>query len=245
MKDKNRFWFYLLIIPIYFLVYTTSCTKDYHDPPLHISPILFNSDLTYGKVTDIDNNEYKTIAIGTQIWMAENLHTTRCNDGTPIPNVTDDSVWYDLTTPGSCVFNNRTDSNIISIYGRIYNGYAVSTDKLCPTGWHVPANSEWTILTTYLGGDSIAGGKLKETGTIHWNRPNYGATNETGFSALPGGYRDYDGFYNNYGDDGFWWSSTVDYTSVVFDVEMNVFGSFVGRGSGDKKFGFSVRCLKD
>jgi uncharacterized protein (TIGR02145 family) len=137
-------------------------------------------------VTDIDGNVYNTVTIGDQVWMAENLKTTKLNDGTSISNAIDNIAWASLSTPGYCWFiNNRAT---YEIYGALYNWYAVYTDKLCPTGWHVPSNSEWTTLTDHLGGAEVAGGKLKESGSSHWASPNTGATNVTGFTALPGGY---------------------------------------------------------
>ena len=116
-------------------------------------------------VTDIDGNAYHTVAIGTQVWMVENLKTTRYNDGTAIPLVTDSAVWGNLTsTPGYCWYNNDM-SMYKNLYGALYNWYAVSTEKLAPEGWHVPTNSEWGVLINYLGGDTSAGGAMKETGS--------------------------------------------------------------------------------
>ena len=123
-------------------------------------------------VQDIDGNNYLTVTIGTQIWMAENLRTTKYNDGTAIPLVTDNTTWANLTTPAYCWYNNDAKTNG-STYGALYNWYSVNTKKLCPTGWHVPNDTEWTTLTTYLGGTAVAGGKLKETGTAHWYSPNF------------------------------------------------------------------------
>ena len=138
-------------------------------------------------VTDIDGNVYQTVTIGTQVWMVENLKTTRYIDGTAIPLDTNSSTWGGLTTPGYCWYN---DSAIYgNTYGALYNWYAVNTGKLAPAGWHVPTDSEWTVLTTYLGGETVAGGKLKDTGTTYWQSPNTGATNASGFLALPGGFR--------------------------------------------------------
>ena len=202
-----------------------------------------NPNITYGSITDIDGNTYKTVTIGTQTWMAENLKVTKYNDGIAIPNVTDNTAWRELTTGALCDYDN-TPSNS-ETYGKLYNWHAVNTGKLCPTGWHVPSDAEWTELTDYLGGTSDAGGKLKETGTTHWNSPNTGATNETGFTALPGGDRDDDGAFNFIGYGGLWWSATEDdadnawYRYVVYDV------SGVGRSYVSKELGFSVRCLRD
>ncbi len=148
--------------------------------------ISFNPDLTYSTLLDIEGNEYKTIQIGNQTWMAENLRTTKYNDGSSIPVVNDNISWLNLTTAAYCWYDN--DISRKDIYGALYNWHTVTSGNLCPAGWHVPKNEEWTVLTAYLGGESVAGGKLKETGTAHWN-PNSDATNESGFTALPGGMR--------------------------------------------------------
>ncbi|MCB9001260.1 MAG: fibrobacter succinogenes major paralogous domain-containing protein [Bacteroidales bacterium] len=161
---------------------------------------------TNGTVTDIDGNTYITVTIGNQVWMAENLKTTHYNDGTAIPNVTDGNEWAALTTGAYCWYSNATAYK--DTYGALYNWYAVNTGKLAPTGWHVATDAEWTTLTTYLGGESVAGGKLKETDTTHWASPNTGATNETGFTALPGGYRGRGGAFGGIGGYGYWWSAT-------------------------------------
>src|SRR5574344_993327 len=166
--------------------------------------IVFNPNITYGSMTDIEGNTYKTVTIGTQTWMAENLKVTKYNDGAAIPNVTDNTAWSKLTTGALCDYDN-TPSNS-ETYGKLYNWHAVNTGKLCPTGWHVPSDAEWTKLTDYLTSD--AGGKLKETGTTHWNSPNTSATNETGFTALPGGSRGYSGAFLNVCGYGYWWSAT-------------------------------------
>jgi uncharacterized protein (TIGR02145 family) len=159
-------------------------------------------------VTDIDGNIYHTVTIGSQVWLVENLKVTQYNDGTPIPLVTVGTDWGNLTTPAYCWYNNSY-ATYGSVYGALYNWYAVNTGKLCPPGWHVPTSAEWTVLTNYLGGESEAGGKLKETGTTHWASPNTGATNETGFTALPGGSRYNTGsFQLNITFNGLWWSST-------------------------------------
>ncbi|MDZ7633244.1 MAG: fibrobacter succinogenes major paralogous domain-containing protein [Bacteroidales bacterium] len=139
-------------------------------------------------VTDSDGNVYKTLVIGTQIWLAENLKTTKFNDGSQIPFVSEETSWVaTLTTPGYCYYDNNTANK--SVYGGLYNWYAVETGKLCPKGWHVPSDAEWTTITNLFGGESVAGNALKEKGTAHWTSPNDGATNESGFTALPGGNR--------------------------------------------------------
>ena len=207
--------------------------------------IIFNPNITYGSMTDIDGNTYKTVTIGTQTWMAENLKVTRYNDGTPIPNITDGSTWKQLTTGALCDFGNN--SLKYGVYGKLYNWFAVSTGKLCPQGWHVPSDAEWTTLRYYLG--IYAGGKLKETGTMHWANPNFGATNESGFTALPGGYRDNIGIYYYNGITGAWWSTTEDedddsISKVCYWSTFND-SSYFFKGSLNKVFGFSVRCVKD
>ena len=194
-------------------------------------------------VTDIDGNVYHTVTIGTQVWMVENLKTTKYRDGTSIPNVTGNTAWDNLTTGAYSDYGN-TPSNS-DTYGRLYNWYAVTDVRnICPTGWHVPTDAEWTTLTTYLGGESVAGGKLKETGTTHWNSPNL-ATNQTGFTALPSGYRLNHGTFYDIGNQGYWWSSSAHSTPYAWYRNMHFNHIYVYRSHGNKPTGFPVRCLKD
>lgn len=198
-----------------------------------------------GTVGDTDGNTYKTVKIGTQIWMAENLKTTKFNDGGPINMVSAPAEWSNLSTAAYCVYNNDPNS-FINTYGLLYNWHAVNNGNLCPVGWHVPDDSEWITLINFLGGIDKASGKLKESGTLHWIYPNTGAVNEYGFTALPGGWRFYsDGSYNwiNYG--GYWWSSTSETTSNAWNINMAYDYEHIGRDDNDKKYGFSVRCIKD
>ncbi len=205
---------------------------------------------TGNTVTDIDGNVYHTVTIGTQVWMVENLKTTRYRDGTDIPLVMDGIGittigWTNLQTPGYCYYLNL-DYTYKNIYGAIYNWHAVNTGKLAPTGWHVPTDSEWTTLKNYLGGFSVAGGKLKESGTSHWFEPNGGATNETGFTGLPGGARDYGGGnFNSVGSMGHFWSSSESGFITAWSWALWYYNSFIARGSDGKSYGFSVRCVKD
>lgn len=190
-------------------------------------------------VTDIDGNIYHTVTIGTQTWMVENLKTTRYRNGTTIPNITDGTTWTNLSTGAYCDYDSTPNNSII--YGKLYNWYAVIDSRnIAPTGWHVPTDAEWTMLTTYLGGESVAGGKLKETGTAHWIIPNLGATNESGFTALPGGRR---GYY--IGSVGNWWSSSegIDIGVWIRSVDYN--SSELYRYGLAKNSGLSVRCIKD
>lgn len=195
-------------------------------------------------VTDADGNIYQTITIGTQEWLAENLKTTKYNDGTPIPLVTEDEPWSSTNTPAYCWYEND-QSTYGDTYGALYNWYTVETGNLCPTGWHVPTDDEWTILTDYLGGSGVAGGKLKETGTAHWALPNTGATNETGFTALPGGYRHYSGSFSFVGLYGDWWSSTESFASSAYHRLITYDYGGVDRFGDYSPYGYSIRCLKD
>jgi len=196
--------------------------------------------------TDGDNNNYPSVTIGTQVWMAANLKTTMYNAGNVITSVTDNTAWSTNTTGAYCNYSNTLANS--DIYGRLYNWYVVAPTnpkKVCPVGWHVPTDAEWTTLTTYLGGASVAGGKLKETTTTHWSSPNTGATNETGFTALPGGYRDVSGSFGLIGIYGFWWSSSISGTTyALYRDIINSNGSIAG-GDNDQHAGSYVRCLKD
>jgi uncharacterized protein (TIGR02145 family) len=200
-----------------------------------------NPSLIYGTLQDVEGNTYATIQIGTQTWMAENLKTSRYDNGSLIPNVTDDNEWMNLTTPAWCNLRNKQAFDVT--YGKLYNWYTVSAGNLCPAGWHVPTESEWTVLTDYLGGAYVAGGKLKAIS--NWNYPNVDATNETGFSGLPGGYREaLNGDYDGYRSYGTWWSSSDDSLgSPTFELVKSLGISY--SQSYLKSYGRSVRCLKD
>ena len=205
--------------------------------------IVFNPNITYGIMTDIDGNTYKTVTIGTQTWMAENLRVTKYNDGTNIPNVTGGNAWSVLTTGAYCNYDN--DPSNVATYGRLYNWHAVNTGKLCPTGWHVPTDEEWWTLADYLGDQSVIGGKLKETGTTHWQSSSEGTTNETGFTALPGGLRSFNGTFDHIGNDGYWWSTNehLGYCGKVW-LMYHDYSGFYG-SYFEKLGGLSVRCVKD
>lgn len=207
--------------------------------------IVFNPNVTYGTVIDIEGNVYKTVQIGTQTWMAENLKSTQYRNGDPIPNITDNTT-LGVSTGTYCWYNDDAKA-YKAYYGALYNWYAVTDNRnIAPAGWHVPSASDWYTLTTFLGGEGVAGGKLKETGLIHWYGPNEGATNETGFSALPGGYREFQyGFYYSATSIlGSWWSST-EYSGGAGMWETHYFFSNLTRFNVDKSFGCSVRCVKD
>jgi uncharacterized protein (TIGR02145 family) len=227
MKTKNRIWSYSLIVMGLIVMFTNSCEKD----------------IVETTVKDIDGNIYNTIKIGDQTWMVENLKTTKLNDGTNIPNVTDDNEWYALSTPGYCWYDNQFTNN--ATYGALYNGYAVNTGKLAPIGWHVPTEANWSQLTDYLGGKLVAADKLKEIGTTHWQTPNEGATNETGFTALPGGICTSSGTFRSVGVFGFWWSATEYDSNNIWNYNMVYSTSCVSSNYLGKGAGFSVRCVKD
>lgn len=209
-----------------------------------VSPIIeFNTDLIYASLTDIDGNIYRTIRIVDQNWMAENLKTTKLNDGTEIPRVEDNSNWQNLKAPGYCWYDN--DEYYKSFYGALYNWYTVNTKKLCPAGWHVPTDLDWSTLIDYLDWEGVAGGPLKEVGTSHWLYPNTGATNESGFTALPGGLRYEFGAFSGIGWLGLWWSST-DYSLLgAYRRTMRYDEKVIYRTSDYKSLGTSIRCIQD
>jgi len=194
-------------------------------------------------VKDIDGNIYTTIFIDKQVWMAENLKTTKLNDGTVIPVVTNDKKWSVLKTPGCCWYNNDIVNK--DIYGALYNWYAVNTKKLCPTGWHVPSIEEWATMISSLGDVGLAGDKLKEAGTDHWAL-NITATNESDFTALPGGLRLTQGPFPTFGNAyTVWWSSTEYDEACAWNRGMINSSSNVYKGFDNKGNGFSVRCIKN
>jgi len=213
-----------------------SCKKDDY--------IWFNPALSYETMSDIDGNVYRTIKIGTQTWMAENLKVTKYRNGDAIPNVTDTTEWSNLTTGAYCDYGNTASNS--SAYGKLFNWYAVTDSRnIAPTGWHVPSDAEWTTLTTFLGGEAVAGGKLKEKFTAHWHSPNEGATNESGFTALPAGGRNTNGSFDGLGFDAYVWSSAEDNGSYAWYRFLVYFNSNMYRNSYKKVEGHSVRCLKD
>ena len=193
---------------------------------------------------DGDNNNYPVVMIGTQVWMAESLKTTKYNDGADIPLVTVAAEWSNRSTPGYCWYNND-EVTYKNTFGALYNWYTVNNGNICPTNWHVPSHAEWTILTDYLGGTSVAGGKLKETGTTHWNSPNSDATNESGFTALPGGTCRSTGEFGYIGNYGDWWSATEYDATRSWNRYLYYGFSEINSGLYTKDAGFCIRCLKD
>ena len=211
-----------------------------------------NSNVT---LTDIDGNTYNTVQIGTQVWMAEDLKVTHYPNGDAIPNVTDNADWGNLeddnTADAYCFYNNDNTTD----YGALYTYAAAIGDNwvrdnvenqgVCPDGWHLPTDAEWTTLTDYLGGQIVAGGKMKEIGTTHWSSPNEGADNSSGFSALPSGNRTSNGNFYHLGDSNYWWSATEDNSNNAYSRKPRYNNAEVIRGIVYKSCGFSVRCVRD
>ncbi len=219
----------LILILVVISLFTTGCRKQ---------------DKPGVPLSDIEGNTYKTVKIGTQIWMAENLKTTILNDGTDIPLITDDNSWGNLSTPGFCWYNND-GASFKDTYGALYNGYTINTGKLCPAGWHVPEKEEWLELRDFLGDSLKGGGNLKEAGTAHWLSPNKGADNSSGLTALGAGIRYFEGTFASILSYTCFWSATQStnddewYTGLYFN------DSAFSIDHRNKKIGFSVRCIKD
>lgn len=233
-----KYWFSSfpnVLIASLLLIILPGCEKDLFIPA--------------GTVTDIDGKIYEVIKIGTQTWFAENLKSIKYNDGGAIPYVNDGFLWTDLKTD-AFTFCNDSETNQY-IYGNLYNWYAVKTGKLCPIGWHVPSSADWEVLEIYLGGSYDAGGRLKETGTSHWDEPNYGAINSSGFSAVPAGTFElswlsgYLSVFSGFGYFTDFWSSTEADSQTAFSRLLISDDHVLGSESNAKFSGLSVRCLKD
>jgi uncharacterized protein (TIGR02145 family) len=210
------------------------------------APVLY-PDYTgqIGQISDIQGNVYKTIGIGSQIWMAENLRTTKLNNGSLIPQVESDSIWDFNPHIAFCWYNNDSICNA-KIYGALYNFYTVRTELLCPIGWHIPRDSDWTILVDFLGGSEKAGGKLKDYYTSYWSEPNVCLATNYGFAALPGGRRSsYLGRFGAIREQGYWWTCTskndfIAYARAMYNNNTSISGFESSYGNG-----YSVRCIKD
>ena len=203
-----------------------------------------------GTVSDIDGNVYKTVRIGNQVWMAENMRTSRYRGGSQIGQVTDNTTWSSMNSGAWCWYSN--DPNHESTYGKLYNWYAISSGNLCPTGWHIPSESEnnqkseWNSLIRQLGGVNKAGGKMKERGRNQWLNPNLGATNRSGFTGRPGGSRRADGTYDGIRFEGLWWNaSDRDLLEFSWSRSRILFydSERIDYFDGDKRMGLSVRCV--
>jgi uncharacterized protein (TIGR02145 family) len=225
--------------PYYVRAYATnSVGTSYGDE------VAFTTVHETGTVTDIDGNIYQTVKIGNQWWMAENLKVIRYRNGNAIPYITDRTTWANINFGAYCNYHN--DVSIVATFGRLYNWYAVvDVNNIAPAGWHVPTETEWQTLLGYLGGSGVAGGKMKEAGTAHWSSPNTGATNESGFTALGGGYRYTDGYYYNLGSTADFWSATQSGGSSAWGKNLGYNFVHVNSYSRSFRYGFSVRCVKD
>lgn len=256
LKRTHRFKASVAFLTCLLIFTFPSCQKDElnQDSMPDMSPLVSSNKVkTTGKIKDVDGNWYKTVKIGEQRWMAENLKTTRYSNGDLIG--TTDPVDLDLSTVGGNIkyqWPAGGEESYVAVYGRYYTYSTITDDrKICPKGWRIPTDDEWTTLTNYIGGESY-GGKLKSTGTIEgldglWYYPNTGATNETGFTALPSGYRFFDGTFFDIGLYGYWWSSTVsDYAyEYAYYKQLHSGNADFIKGSFDMRYGLSVRCIRD
>jgi uncharacterized protein (TIGR02145 family) len=227
-------------------------------PPYGVTPVSPASTFTVGgsgtcpaTVTDVDGNVYNTVQIGGQCWMAENLATETYGDGSAIPTGLGSGAWSSATSGAFAVYGNNPATSNKGTYGLLYNWYAVADLRsICPAGWHVPTDGEWTELTDHLGGTGVAGGPMKTTGTRSagtglWQAPNTGATNGSGFSALPGGARYDYGNFSGVGYYGLWWSASESNIYDAWGRGLDYDDTFVYRYAYNKQFGFSVRCVRD
>lgn len=240
---KGCFLFYPLVMTGLLIVFSVSCRKD--DKTDHVSEA--------GSVADIDGNVYNAVVIGNQEWMAGNLRTTRYNDGSSIDNPGTDNVAWENNTRGAYTWYNNDEASYKDAYGALYNWHAVNTGKLCPAGWRVPSDEDWTTLNRNLPAN--AGGKLKETGTGHWKETDIWATNESGFTALPGGVRlaappgnsgtETTGRFYFIGRTGRWWSSSESSSANAWYRSIHFNSGNLYRSNDYKEAGFSVRCVRD
>jgi len=201
---------------------------------------------TNGTVTDVDGNVYVAVKIGTQWWMKENLKVAHYRNGDPIPEVSDPVAWNSLNSGALCEYDNELDN--VSTYGRLYNWFAIGDIRnVAPAGWHVATDAEWQTLVDFLGGSETAGGKLKDTGTVHWTSPNTGATNESDFTGLPSGYRGGQGSYSGIGfGTGFWTATGHEFiTDAAWNRNLTYNRQDIVHDYSGKKSGNPVRCVRD
>jgi uncharacterized protein (TIGR02145 family) len=224
LQKSIRIYFAVAFLSGMFI--TVGCTKEESAP----------------EIKDGDGNIYTPVKIGTQTWLKENLRTARYNDGSSIVNATDDTQWKNLTVGGYCWYENDITNK--PVYGALYNWHAVNSGKLCPNGYRMPTRSDWETLIDFLGGNAIAGGKLKESGTLHWESPNV-ADNSSGFTALPSGIRFYAGNFNFKGTYTFLWSATEEdaLSGNAFLIRNN--DDEIQMANSTKTQGYSCRCVED
>jgi uncharacterized protein (TIGR02145 family) len=234
-----------LIYPLLMLMFVLTTSSSFRNDVSKNDQSVSNAALGTGTVKDRDGNVYKTVRIGTQVWMAENLRTTKYRNGDPIPQVIANTSWSVLNSGAYCWYNNDDKASKIT-YGALYNWFAIDDKRnIAPIGWHIPTDKEWAVLVTFLKGDQYAGDALKETQTSHWSDPNSAATNSSGFSALPGGYRNKDGIFKNINVCGGWWADTEYTKSLGWYRYVDNVSSSIHNVSTYKNCGFSIRCIKD
>ncbi|MBP6459921.1 MAG: fibrobacter succinogenes major paralogous domain-containing protein [Crocinitomicaceae bacterium] len=205
---------------------------------LNIFSVLAQKTKVGAGVTDVEGNNYKTIIIGKQEWMADNLKVTKYRNGQPIPHIDDSTVWSQWSAGAYAYYRHDVK------HGVLYNWMTVNdVRKVCPVGWHVPSNKEWDTLANSLGGNEVAGGKLKSK--LHWEAPNTGATNESDFHALPKGCYGINGSFNGIGKNAYWWTSTENGELSAWGREVGFNEAILYVGHGDKRDGLSIRCIKD
>jgi uncharacterized protein (TIGR02145 family) len=229
----------------YVRAYATNGVGTAYGNEISFSTNTSNGFSSCGGVTDVDGNSYQTVQIGTQCWTQSNLTVSKYRNGDNIPNITDNTQWSQTNTSNTgawCNYNN--DANNGTTYGKLYNWYAVTDSRvLCPTGWHVPTDAEWSNLENHLGGSTVAGGAMKST--TGWTAPNTGATNSSGFTGLPGGYRGDGGDFFYLGTSSDWWSSSVSSYGTPFYMLLYYNAAGIFWYSTAPKVGFSIRCVRD
>lgn len=251
MKNINGN-FNVLFFAVIFILSLNSCKKDQSNPTNPYNgktTAVFNPNIAYDSITDQDGNSYKTVTIGTQTWMAENLRTTKYSNGDPIPNVTDTLAYVKLKTAAYCNYNNTKNVITIATNGRMYNWFAATDSRnIAPMGWHVPNNADWSVLIAYIGGDTAVG-KLKEAGATHWLPYFSEIRNVSGFTALPSGILLGDGSFSGMGISAYWWSSisldTTIYKGYGWEWGIDYVMFMVINHTEYKQSGLSVRCVKD
>jgi uncharacterized protein (TIGR02145 family) len=226
---KRKIPFFVLRVAI-FIILSSGCTKEEPKPP---DPVI-----------DVEGNIYKTVKIGTQVWMAENLRTSKYNDGTDITLTPGSGQWNNLFSAGYCWYDNDEPA-FKELYGALYNGYSVVSGKLCPDGWHIPDKQEWLVLREFLGDSIKAGGKMKEAGSANWQSPNKGADNSSGFTAVAAGIRYFEGTFSSDKSYTSMWSATETSQGELWCTSLYFADATLSLNQRSKKYGFSVRCIKE
>jgi len=233
MYMKVRLHLLTLILVSFTMVVIHACKKD------------DDSDPANQEIRDIDGNVYTAVTIGNQVWMAQNLKTTRFRDGSALAYPGSDLTGWKNNTTGAYAYLFNDEASFRETYGALYNWAAVNTGKLCPEGWHVPTESDWNLLFGFLGDSMVAGGKMKTSDTTLWLSPNTAASNSSGFSALPGGYRDHNGMDGLLKKNAFFWTADNASTNNAWHHKLDYQSTQAYGGKRNKRYGLSVRCLKD